>query len=167
MTKSESKRSGVSAGKCASAASAAEQVNNGSFDVGFPEPSPAAKAKVLKQTSKESLHRRNAECEVYDDGTNTFFWWVGDLRVSRPPTHGGGGGGPRVLFSNASRLSESQPQVTSVYSTTAKAELVGFLTQTHILHPSLPTSVPPCLPNTRWRWQTNKPEVLYCRWCSV
>uniref|UniRef100_A0A3B5N051 Uncharacterized protein n=1 Tax=Xiphophorus couchianus TaxID=32473 RepID=A0A3B5N051_9TELE len=74
MTKSESKRSGVSAGKCASAASAAEQVNNGSFDVGFPEPSPAAKAKVLKQTSKESLYRRNAECEVYDDGTNTFFW---------------------------------------------------------------------------------------------
>ncbi|PWA24509.1 hypothetical protein CCH79_00011736, partial [Gambusia affinis] len=81
MTKSESKRSGVSAGKCASAASAAEQVNNGSFDVGFPEPSPAAKAKVLKQTSKESLHRRNAECEVYDDGTNTFFWRAHTLTV--------------------------------------------------------------------------------------
>uniref|UniRef100_A0A3P9P8Y9 Phosphatidylserine synthase n=2 Tax=Poecilia reticulata TaxID=8081 RepID=A0A3P9P8Y9_POERE len=81
MTKSESKRSGASAGKSASAASAAEQVNNGSFDVGFPEPSPAGKAKVLKQTSKESLHRRIAECEVYDDGTNTFFWRAHTLTV--------------------------------------------------------------------------------------
>ncbi|MEQ2292021.1 hypothetical protein AMECASPLE_018911 [Ameca splendens] len=80
MTKSESKRSGVSA-ISASAGSAAEQVNSGSLDEDFPEQSPAVRAKAMKQTSKESLHRRNTESEVYDDGTNTFFWRAHTLTV--------------------------------------------------------------------------------------
>lgn len=89
MTKPESKKSSVAAvintttttssttgstgtGKCATAASNAGQVNNGcSVEPGCPTQS---KAGVMKQTSRESLHRRNTECEVYDDGTNTFFW---------------------------------------------------------------------------------------------
>lgn len=78
MTKPESKKGGVAAinatGKCATASSAAEQVNNGSVEAGGPEHSAPSKAKVMKQSSRESLHRRNTECEVYDDGTNTFFW---------------------------------------------------------------------------------------------
>jgi len=78
MTKPESRKVGVSAssaaGKCATAASAAEQVNNGSVDLDCPEQSTAIAAKMIKQTSRESMHRRNTECEVYDDGTNTFFW---------------------------------------------------------------------------------------------
>lgn len=78
MTKPESKRSSVApsnaAGKCATAASAAEQVNNGSVEPGCPNQSSHIKANVMRQTSRESLHRRNTECEVYDDGTNTFFW---------------------------------------------------------------------------------------------
>lgn len=79
MTKPESKRSSVAAinttGKCATAASAAaEQVNNGPVEPGCPNQSTQMKAGVMKQTSRESLHRRNMECEVYDDGTNTFFW---------------------------------------------------------------------------------------------
>lgn len=69
MTKPESKKSGVAAGK-----SVGEQVNNGSVDPVCPDQSTAIKAKVMKQTSRENLHRRNTECEVYDDGTNTFFW---------------------------------------------------------------------------------------------
>lgn len=77
MTKPESKKSSVAAinatGKCATAASAAEQVKNGSVEPGCPT---QTKASVMKQTSRECLHRRNTECEVYDDGTNTFFWWV-------------------------------------------------------------------------------------------
>lgn len=79
MTKPESKRSCVdainAAGKCATAA--AEQVNNGPVEPGCPNQSAHTaqmKAGVMKQTSRESLHRRNTECEVYDDGTNTFFW---------------------------------------------------------------------------------------------
>lgn len=81
MTKSESRKGGsapaaaLSAGRCGGAA---EQVNNGSLEPsgysGCPDPSPPVKARVLKQTSKESLHRRNTECEVFDDGTITFFW---------------------------------------------------------------------------------------------
>lgn len=59
MTKHESKRSSVAA---------AEPADNG--------PAEPASAAVTKQSSRENLHRRNAECEVYDDGTNTFFWWV-------------------------------------------------------------------------------------------
>eukprot|EP00064_Thunnus_orientalis_P010313 superscaffoldBa00001388_g10339 len=78
MTKQESKKSGVAAvnaaGKCASAACAAEQVNNGPVEPRCPDQSAPIKAKVMKQTSRESLHRRNTESEVYDDGTNTFFW---------------------------------------------------------------------------------------------
>lgn len=70
MTKSEAKRGG----KCATAASAAEQFNNGSLDADLAEESPAVKDKVTKQTSRENLHRRNTESEVFDDGTNTFFW---------------------------------------------------------------------------------------------
>lgn len=69
MTKPESKKSGVAAGK-----SVGEQVNNGSVDPACQDQSTAIKAKVMKQTSRENLHRRNTECEVYDDGTNTFFW---------------------------------------------------------------------------------------------
>ena len=54
--------------------------NNGSVEpsvsaaagsVDHPLPS---KAKQVKQTSRESLSRRNTESEVEDDGTNTFFW---------------------------------------------------------------------------------------------
>lgn len=78
MTKPESKRSSVAAinatGKCATAASVAEQVSNGPIEPGFTNQSTHLKAGVMKQTSRESLHRRNTECEVYDDGTNTFFW---------------------------------------------------------------------------------------------
>lgn len=62
----------------ASSSSAAEQqVINGSVELGGPchqSPPAAVKVKMVKQSSKESLHRRNTECEVYDDGTNTFFW---------------------------------------------------------------------------------------------
>ena len=76
MTKPESKRgcgAAISAaGKCAT--STGEQVKNGSVEPGCPEQSTHIKAKLLKQTSRESMHRRNTECEVYDDGTNTFFW---------------------------------------------------------------------------------------------
>lgn len=78
MTKPESKKSSVAAinatGKCATASPAALQVNNGTVEPGCPDQSTPIKAKVMKQTSRESLHRRNTECEVYDDGTNTFFW---------------------------------------------------------------------------------------------
>uniref|UniRef100_A0A3Q2CL79 Uncharacterized protein n=1 Tax=Cyprinodon variegatus TaxID=28743 RepID=A0A3Q2CL79_CYPVA len=35
---------------------------------------PEGQSGGLKQTSRDGLHRRNAESEVYDDGTNTFFW---------------------------------------------------------------------------------------------
>lgn len=74
MTKPESKRSSVAAihvtGKCASAFSAAEHVNNGPAE----SASSTMRAGVLKQSSRENLHRKNTECEVYDDGTNTFFW---------------------------------------------------------------------------------------------
>ncbi|KAM7002659.1 phosphatidylserine synthase 2 [Tautogolabrus adspersus] len=76
MTKSESKKSSVAAitGKYATAASAAEQVKNGSVESGSPDHSSQAKASVMKQTSRESLYWKNSESEVYDDGTNTFFW---------------------------------------------------------------------------------------------
>lgn len=78
MTKPESKKNSVAAinatGKCATAASAAEQVSSDSVEPGCPNQSAQIKANVMRQTSRESLHRRNTECEVYDDGTNTFFW---------------------------------------------------------------------------------------------
>lgn len=82
MTKPETKKSGV--GGKSSSAPAVKQDDNGSLEVGCPDPSPCCKAKVMRQTSKESLlHRRHAECEVYDDGTNTFFWSVfGDELLS-------------------------------------------------------------------------------------
>lgn len=74
MTKPESKRSSVAAinvtGKCATSFSAAEHVNNGPVE----SVSSNMRAGVLKQSSRENLHRKNTECEVYDDGTNTFFW---------------------------------------------------------------------------------------------
>lgn len=78
MTKPEARRSGMPAvsatGRCATGGSAAEQVNNGSVEPDCLHQSTPVKAKMIKQTSRESLHRRNTECEVYDDGTNTFFW---------------------------------------------------------------------------------------------
>lgn len=73
MTKPETKKSGA---RSSSAAPAVKQDDNGALEVGCPDSSPSGKAKVMRQTSKESLHRRHAECEVYDDGTNTFFWSV-------------------------------------------------------------------------------------------
>lgn len=76
MTKPESKRSGVATinatSKCAT--SAADQIKNGSVEPGCPDQSTHMKSNVMKQTSRESMHRKNTECEVYDDGTNTFFW---------------------------------------------------------------------------------------------
>lgn len=63
------------AGKCATAVT--ERIGDGPMDaeccLGKGAPT---KAKVIKQNSREILYRKNAECEVYDDGTNTFFWWV-------------------------------------------------------------------------------------------
>jgi len=74
MTTPEPKRSGLSAvnaaGKCATSGSAAEPVDHVSAEPGC----PSARPTVMKQPSRESIHRRNTECEVYDDGTNTFFW---------------------------------------------------------------------------------------------
>lgn len=73
MTKVESKRSSV-----AVMGAAGEQVHSGpaaeSSSTGAPGASSNSKTHVVKQTSRESLYRKNAECEVYDDGTNTFFW---------------------------------------------------------------------------------------------
>lgn len=70
MTKPESKRSSVAAND--STGKGAEHVNNGPVE----SMSSSMRAGVLKQSSRENLHRKNTECEVYDDGTNTFFWWV-------------------------------------------------------------------------------------------
>lgn len=83
-------------------ASAEQQVINGSVELGGPcHQSPAVvDAKMVKQTSKESLHRRNTECEVYDDGTNTFFWWVS------VESH-------EFVVTMSSRLNERRTQVTS------------------------------------------------------
>lgn len=67
MTKVESKRSSVSV-----MGAAGEQVYNGPSEPSCPAAN--SKAHVVKQTSRESLYRKNVECEVYDDGTNTFFW---------------------------------------------------------------------------------------------
>lgn len=71
MTKVESKRSSVAAMGAAS-----EQVHNGPAESSCPGApgAPASRSHVVKQASRESLYRKNAECEVYDDGTNTFFW---------------------------------------------------------------------------------------------
>lgn len=72
MTKVESKRSSV-----AVMGSAGEHVHNGPAESscpGAPGAPASSKSHVVKQTSRESLYRKNAECEVYDDGTNTFFW---------------------------------------------------------------------------------------------
>lgn len=83
MTKPDSKRSSVAlvTGKPANAAE--EQVNNGSSDPsvsGSPHhtltPATPTKHKSAKQVSRDNLSRRNTESEVFDDGTNTFFWWV-------------------------------------------------------------------------------------------
>ncbi|KAJ4937503.1 hypothetical protein JOQ06_002138, partial [Pogonophryne albipinna] len=77
MTKPESRKSGVAAmsstGKCATSATA--QVNDGAVEPGCPDHSAHIKANVMKQTSRESMNWRNCgvDCEVYDDGTNTFF----------------------------------------------------------------------------------------------
>lgn len=60
MTKPESKRSSVAT------TDHSGHVNNG--------PVESMRAGVLKQSSRENLQRKNTECEVYDDGTNTFFW---------------------------------------------------------------------------------------------
>lgn len=68
MTKPESKRSSVAATD--TTGKGAEHVNNGPFE----SMSTNMRAGVLKQSSRENLHRKNTECEVYDDGTNTFFW---------------------------------------------------------------------------------------------
>ena len=78
MTKPESRKSGVAAmsstSKCATSATA--QVNDGAVEPGCPDHSAHIKANVMKQTSRESMNWRNCgvDCEVYDDGTNTFFW---------------------------------------------------------------------------------------------
>uniref|UniRef100_A0A8C6SGG3 Uncharacterized protein n=1 Tax=Neogobius melanostomus TaxID=47308 RepID=A0A8C6SGG3_9GOBI len=82
MTKTEITKKGtassfVGAGK--SSVSAGEPVRSSSSSTGDAAvehscSEPAVRPKVMKQASKESLHRRNTECEVYDDGTNTFFW---------------------------------------------------------------------------------------------
>lgn len=80
MTKPESKRSGAAVVTGRSAAE--EQVNNGSSDppvsAGSHEhsvaPATPTKPKSGKQTSREHLSRRTTESEVFDDGTNTFFW---------------------------------------------------------------------------------------------
>lgn len=74
MTKLESRKSGVVTGKSAYATPAVERVSNGTMEPGSLDQSAPIKAKVIKQTSREMLHRKNTECEVYDDGTNTFFW---------------------------------------------------------------------------------------------
>lgn len=78
MTKLEAKKSGVAAGnvtgKCSNAAPPTQQVNNGSVEPGCPDRNTPIKTKVMKQTSRELLYLKNTECEVYDDGTNTFFW---------------------------------------------------------------------------------------------
>ncbi|KAK7891611.1 hypothetical protein WMY93_023574 [Mugilogobius chulae] len=82
MTKSETKKgtsaASVVAGK--SSVSAGEQqqqqqqqqVDNETMEQTGPE--LVRPKMMMKQTSKESLHRKNTESEVYDDGTNTFFW---------------------------------------------------------------------------------------------
>lgn len=74
MTKPESKKSSVASSSSFTAAE--QQVVNGSVELeGQYHQSPmAVSTKMVKQTSKESLHHRTTECEVYDDGTNTFFW---------------------------------------------------------------------------------------------
>lgn len=78
MTKPESRKSGVAAvnttGKCATSAAAELGEDNVSVEPGCPSPSTHIRGNVMKQTSRESMYRRNTECEVYDDGTNTFFW---------------------------------------------------------------------------------------------
>lgn len=68
MTKPESKRSSVAAND--NTGKGAEHVNNSPVE----SMSSNMRAGVLKQSSRENLHRKNTECEVYDDGTNTFFW---------------------------------------------------------------------------------------------
>ena len=65
-----------------SSSAAEDQVHNGSADTpvsGSSQghtlgPSTPTKSKSGKQISRESLSRRTTECEVFDDGTNTFFW---------------------------------------------------------------------------------------------
>lgn len=82
MAKPESKKGAMAFVAGRPAAAPEDQVNNGSLD---PSPSsgshdtantpvPANRSKSGKQTSKENLSRRTTESEVYDDGTNTFFW---------------------------------------------------------------------------------------------
>lgn len=68
MTKPESKRSCVTTTD--NTGKGPEHVNNSPVEsVGT-----NMRTGVLKQSSRENVHRRNTECEVYDDGTNTFFW---------------------------------------------------------------------------------------------
>ncbi|KAG9335754.1 hypothetical protein JZ751_004183 [Albula glossodonta] len=87
MAKPESKKSSLVFGASRSAA-AEEQINNGSLDLSPTGGShdqapaaPAAKPKSGKQGSRENGARRTTECEVFDDGTNTFFWRAHTLTV--------------------------------------------------------------------------------------
>lgn len=81
MTKPDSKRSSMALVTGRPANAAEEQVNNGSSDPsvsGSPHhavtPATPTKHKSAKQVSRDNLSRRNTESEVFDDGTNTFFW---------------------------------------------------------------------------------------------
>lgn len=79
MTKPESRRGGTMlvAGR---SAEAEEQLNNGPLDPnpsgGSEESMTAAMPKIrsAKIGLREGTPWKSAECEVYDDGTNTFFW---------------------------------------------------------------------------------------------
>lgn len=82
MAKPDSKRGAMAFVAGRPAATPEDQVNNGSLDQppssasheASHTPAAASKSKSGKQTSKENLSRRITESEVYDDGTNTFFW---------------------------------------------------------------------------------------------
>ena len=81
MTKSEAKKGGLAGLMTAGGKSPAtlldEQMNHGSFDPALSGPEQQGtptKSRAVKQTSRDLLSRRNTECEVFDDGTITFFW---------------------------------------------------------------------------------------------
>ncbi|KAL7867614.1 hypothetical protein SRHO_G00089980 [Serrasalmus rhombeus] len=74
MAKAESKRSGAAllvAGK-----SGADEQVNGAAEL----PVPGVRA-AKASTTREATSRRSTESEVYDDGTNTFFWRAHTLTV--------------------------------------------------------------------------------------
>uniref|UniRef100_A0A4W4DNY8 Phosphatidylserine synthase n=1 Tax=Electrophorus electricus TaxID=8005 RepID=A0A4W4DNY8_ELEEL len=60
-----------------------EQVTNGSADLCVTGSShdAASKAKSAKLATRESMSRLTTESEVFDDGTNTFFWRAHTLTV--------------------------------------------------------------------------------------